>query len=385
MPVRLLPTALPWRALLRGTLVGGALLLAACTPAPHTEQARLLHFGTVVDITVRDADAARARAAIAAADQRLGDWHRRWHAWQPSELTALNACLQTGASCTVAADLAQLLHASQQLAAESDDLFNPAMGKRIADWGFLRDNMNAPMAPPAGIDPATLPRLSQLLWVDATHVRSTHPQLALDLGGIAKGWALNELVKDFRARGISSALINLGGDVAAIGDAGGRPWRIGIENHQGGEALAVLSLRDGQMAFSSGDYARRRVPEAAAAATAPPTATPGAAPVPAGSASGSAAPAAGKPVHHIIDPRTGAPATGHHLVTLVGSDGLRLQAATKALLIAGDDWQRYAGKLGTTAAFVVDRDNLRWASRALESQLEPAGTASSQWRPVDLP
>jgi len=325
----------------------GLLFLSACNPVTQTD-ARLFYFGTVIEIRVygeRD-----PQPVLSEIESNLKQWHTRFHAWQPSELTELNTTLQRGASITPADDMAIIIRRAHDLAEQSEQLFNPALGKRIAAWGFARDNMNDTTATPKTIDPKSLPTMRDLHW-QGKQLRSSNPDLQLDLGGIAKGYALDEILNLLRARGFRNAMINIGGDIGVLGQTPQRPWHIAIQNPDGSNTpLATITLNDGEMAFTSGTYARQHATE-----------------------NGNA--------HHIIDPRNGAPSQGNIAVTLVGRDGMLLQAACKVLLIAGNDWQRYADKLNVANAYVVNKKSTIELTATMMTLIDHAQT--TQWRVVE--
>jgi thiamine biosynthesis lipoprotein len=309
--------------------------LVACAP-PAATDARFFYFGTVIEVRIySEHDTAPVLQLI---EKRLASWHQRFHAWQPSELTALNAALQRGETVTPAADLAAIIRRSQQLSLLTLGLFNPALGKQFAAWGFARDNMNSALPAPAAVDPKTLPSMHDLQWQHDT-LRSVHRELQLDLGGIAKGFALQELLHLLRQHGIKHAMINIGGDVGVLGQTPTRPWQIAIQDPQHtNSALDVIRLDDGEMAFTSGIYARQH-------------------------------PSDQGPVHHIIDPRTGQPAQGNRAVTVVGRDGMLLQAASKVLLIAGEAWPELAAQIGIEAVHVVSANGQIQSNAALQRRL----------------
>lgn len=325
------------------------LTLVGCEPAP-VQQTRLQHFGTEIEIKLPDSSESRAREIFQRLDASLADWHRRWHAWQPSELTALNTALGKGETVRVAADLAGLLQRSQHYSERSDGLFNPGLGHRLAEWGFQAADPTATRPAPAAIDPALLPSMQGLSIAD-NRVASNQPQLQLDLGGIAKGYALNAMLADLRGHRVPSAFINVGGDIGVLGDFHGRPWKIGILAGPE-QVIAAIELRSGELAFSSGVYARRH-------------------------STGD-----GGSAHHILDPRTGNPARGNRAATVVGTDGELLQVASKVLLIAGRDWRHYAETLATPLALVVNEQGVIEVTEALALRLEAEPSERAKWRLV---
>ena len=105
-------------------------------------------FGTRVDVAVHGDSQAEADAAAAAVLREFDRLHRAYHAWEPSELTALNESLARGEAATVSDELAAMLKDAQHIAATGEQLFNPALGALIALWGFHTDNF-VPQRPDA--------------------------------------------------------------------------------------------------------------------------------------------------------------------------------------------------------------------------------------------
>ena len=147
--------------------------------------------------------------------------HRAYHAWQPSELTALNSALARGESATVSVELADMLRDAQALAARGDDLFNPALGKLIALWGFHSETFR-PQRPDVAAVRALLTSAPSLtdLHIAGRRVRSDNRDVQIDLEGYAKGYALDRAAAILREHGIDNALINIGGNVMALGQKG---------------------------------------------------------------------------------------------------------------------------------------------------------------------
>ena len=232
------------------------LLLSACSRAEVFRHEAFV-FGTRVDVAVYGDSQAEADAAAGAVLREFDRLHRAYHAWEPSELTVLNAALARGETATVSDELAAMLKDAQQIAATGDQLFNPALGGLIALWGFHTDNF-VPQRP----DPAQLqalldarPSMADLV-IDGNRVSSRNPAVQLDLGGYAKGYALDRAAAILRENGVANALINIGGNVMALGKKGDQPWRIGIQHPRTPAPLATLPLYDGEAVGTSGDYQR---------------------------------------------------------------------------------------------------------------------------------
>ncbi|MBS0542467.1 MAG: FAD:protein FMN transferase, partial [Proteobacteria bacterium] len=207
-----------------------AMLLAGCS-RPQVFHRESYVFGTQVSVAVYGEDEAQADAAIGAVLREFDRLHRAYHAWEPSDLTALNAAIARGETATVSDELAAMLQDAQRIAAAGDELFDPALGKLIALWGFQSDTFVPRLPDPAKVQAliAAKPRMSDLV-IDGNRVSSRNPAVQLDLGGYAKGYALDRAASLLRAQGVANALINISGNLMALGTKGGQPWRIGIQD-----------------------------------------------------------------------------------------------------------------------------------------------------------
>jgi len=316
--------------------------LAACSPPPlHQQQSYV--FGTLVEVSVYGAPEAQARAATTAVLARFDVLHRTLHAWQPSELSRLNAALARGERAAVTPELAAMLRDAQALSIQSDHLFNPAIGGLIALWGFHADTPQA-QVPDAALIAEWVrkqPRMSDLVIEDTT-ISSRNPAVQLDLGGYAKGRALDDAIEILKAHGIEHALVNIGGNVIALGTHGERPWRVGIQHPRQSGTLATLDLHDGEAIGTSGDYQRYFE-------------------------------VAGVRQHHLIDPRSGHPASGMQSVTvLVAGEraGTHSDALSKPLFIDGAArLEHNAARLGIYDYLAVDSAGQTQLSPAMKRRL----------------
>jgi thiamine biosynthesis lipoprotein len=317
-------------------------LLVACSPPPLVQQQSYV-FGTLVEVSVYGAPEAQARQATAAVLTHFDELHRQLHAWQPSELSRLNAALAKSERTSVTPELAAMLRDAQTLSVHSNDLFNPAIGGLIALWGFHADTPQSRVPDARAIAGwvKRQPRMSDL-HIENDTVWSDNPAVQLDLGGYAKGLALDEAVTILKTHGIKNALVNIGGNVIALGQHGDRPWRVGIQHPRKAGTLAMLDLRDGEAIGTSGDYQRYFE-------------------------------AGGRRYCHVIDPRSGWPASGMQSVTiLITGDhaGTRSDALSKPLFINGAArLAEGAGRLGISDYLAVDATGQIHVSPAMQARL----------------
>lgn len=304
------------------------LLLSCGREAPVYQQQSYV-FGTLVEVAIAGESEARATQLAGQVLAEFDRLHRTLHAWKPSELSRLNEAFAQGRSAPLSAELAALLRDAADLSAQSGGAFNPAIGGLIALWGFQNDEFT-PRRPDATQLAALVranPSLSDLVIGDG-EVHSRNPAVRLDLGGYAKGYALDRAAALLRSQGVKGALINIGGNILAVGNRFGQPWRVGIQHPRKPSAIAALELGDGEAIGTSGDYQRFFELD-------------------------------GKRYCHVIDPKTGYPVEGVQAVTVVVPPGKLAgtlsDVASKPIFIAGAaNWREAAARMGMEQAMRVD-------------------------------
>ena len=315
-------------------------LLAACDRQTlHRYQS--FAFGTLIEIKIRSDDNALANQASARLFSDFDSMHSDWHAWEPGKLTQTSTMLATGEWFTADKAVLAVIKLAKQYSLLSNGLFNPAIGELIRTWGF--QGSEQPRLPPTqeeiGKLLAELPTVNDI-EIDGDRMRGHNPQLKMDLGAIAKGYAVSTGIQKLRDQGIEHALINAGGDLCSIGNQGERPWRIGIRNPSGEGIMASVELENDECVFTSGDYERYFTHD-------------------------------GKRYHHIIDPRSGYPANRASSVTVLHQDGTVADAASTALFIAGPDgWQEIAKKMGVSAVMIVNKQGRIIISPSMQKRVK---------------
>lgn len=203
--------------------------------------------GTVVVVRVEARDDATAGRAVDAAFHAIAAVHAAMSFHAPdSELARLNRDAHASAQ-RVSPPLARVLRAALALARASDGRFDPTVAGRLVDSGHL------PRPDGPGADPAADWRDIRL---DAEgRVRFLRP-LWLDLGGIAKGFAVDRAVAAARAAGATSGLVNAGGDLRAFGDAV-EPLRV-RDPGDPARSFELATLRDGAVATSAPYFSAER-------------------------------------------------------------------------------------------------------------------------------
>ena len=225
----------------------------------HRYEAVEPHMGTLVKVTVYTADEQTAKAAFRAAFDRVRDLDGILSDYKPdSELNRI-AKTAVGRAVPVSEDLFTVLRASQDLAAATGGAFDVTQAPVIQLWRDARRTGRMPDA--AALRDAAARAGFRKLHLDAPRrtVRFDTPRMALDVGGIGKGYAASEAIEALEARGVRSALVAVSGDLAfSAAPPGERGWRIGV--YSGDPAVvgvpSVLELTDGAVstAGSSQQY-----------------------------------------------------------------------------------------------------------------------------------
>lgn len=305
------------------------LLLASCGKEPLYQQQAFV-FGTQIELSIYGAEEAKARAASAAVLQEFDRLHHAFHAWKPSPVSALNAAFARGERWQVTPELAAAINTATRYAEASDHLFNPAIGRLIALWGFQSDEIKAVLPAPQQI--AALiqanPRMSDITLDADGWASSRNRAVQLDFGGYAKGLALDRALSILRSHGIQNALVNIGGNLIALGQHGKRPWHVGVQHPRRPGAVLELDLKDGEAVGTSGDYQRYFELD-------------------------------GKRYCHIIDPRNGYPAMQTQAMTVIAAPGVEAGllsdiASKPAFILGAATWEAQLRRLGIEDAMRVD-------------------------------
>ncbi len=320
--------------------------LSACSKAPLHQQESFV-FGTRVEILIAGLDEAKARPAAAAVLLEFDRLHRTYHAWKPSELSTLNTAIASGKTAAVTPEMAAFITDAQRLSAAGEALFDPGIGRLISLWGFQSDEFNAALPDPVALARwrAAKPGMVDL-HLDGLRIRSSNAHVALDFGGYLKGVALDRAVSILRAQGVQNALINIGGNVMALGTKNGEHWRVGIQHPRQPGPLATVELKDGEAIGTSGDYQRYFELD-------------------------------GKRYCHLLDPRSGQPVMHTQALTVLISPrqnaGTLSDAASKPLFIAGSTWPELAHKLNVEQVLRVDAEGGIQVTAELNRRLEFVG------------
>ena len=250
------------------------------------------------DVTVRVADSREESAlAIKAALERMEEIAVKFNALDPR--SPLHAFNYQGVPIDDS-DILGLIECGLQVSLASEGAFDITVAPLLETRGFYSTSHL-----PLGGDIKTV-----LESVGYRHLISKDGQLTkdvpgvrIDLGGIAKGYALMEAVKVLKAHRVTSAMIDAGGDIYVIGKNRGRPWNVGIQDPRGRGIVGSVKVED-LAVMGSGDYERFCIHD-------------------------------GRRDHHIFDPRTGRSTDGVASVTIIHADPVIAQAWAKVPFVLG--------------------------------------------------
>lgn len=233
--------ALPWAARRRETLVRRTLPV----------------MGTHAEIAVVHRDARYAQGAIDAAFGELQAVERAMSRFRAdSDVGRVNRA--AGAAVAVSVGTALVVAEALRWAGATDGRFDPALARAVELWDVTQ---RAAPPPPEALRRYAGARLYRGVELERAagggRLRLSAPEAALDLGGIAKGYAVDRAVETLRGWGVRHALINAGGDLYALGRApDGEAWSVGVQSPTDPAALAAtLALEDRAIA-TSGSYAQ---------------------------------------------------------------------------------------------------------------------------------
>jgi thiamine biosynthesis lipoprotein len=306
--------------------------LFASPPLVCHEESRVA-MGCTATVRVCGADAGALAAFVREALDEIDRVDRLMsHYRGDSPLSRLNREAASG-PVAVEPELLEFLAECLRWSRESDGAFDVTVGPLMKAWGFFRDDGRVPADDELRRALDVVGHRHVLLDREVGTVRFDRPGVELDLGGIAKGYAVDRVVELLRGRGVASALVNLGGSsVYGLGSPPGKErWDIGVQDPVRSDRVALtVPLSDRSLSVAGG-YARFFEKDGVA-------------------------------YSHIMDPRTGRPVQGVLSVAVLGPSATEGDALDDVLFVDGT--RRAAAMLkrhpSTEAVFFLPQPGKRW-------------------------
>lgn len=275
----------------------------ACGEEVRVERSRPM-MGTMVEITVLGPDRDLCDRAVEQAFQAIETVDRLMSVYkEDSQVSQLN---RSAGKAWAALDpqVLDVLEAAVLYSRLSEGAFDVTVGPLLRLWGFYREKGHLP-------SPQEIRRVRSLVNYREIEIdrpggrgRLKRPGMAVDLGGIAKGYAVDKAVEALKKNGIRQGMVNTG-DLYAFGESKEKgPWRIGLQHpRKRGEIATILEVEDRAVA-TSGNYERYFVLK-------------------------------GKRYAHIFDPRTGWPTQGMASVTILADRTMEAEALAVSVFVLG--------------------------------------------------
>lgn len=295
---------------------------------------KLFGMDTVVDITVYGEN---AQQAVTKANEELVRLENLLSVTKDeSDITKINQ--NAGIKTAVSAEVMEILSKAQTVSKQTGGIFDVTVYPVVKAWGFTTDERHVP-------DERTLQALlphvdyNKLLLDFDENTVSMEQNMAVDLGGIAKGYASQKIADTLKQNGVQSAVLNLGGNVQTIGrKPDGKNWGVAVEYPGTQEHFARVDVGETSL-ITSGAYQRYFEEN-------------------------------GKKYHHIIDPRTGMPAdSGLKSATVVCGDPVVGDALSTALFIMGTRGaQEYYNQYGGFDYILLTEDDEVYITKGIEKR-----------------
>jgi FAD:protein FMN transferase len=289
--------------------------------------------GTRIAVELWAADRATADREIEAVMQEMHRIDALMSTYKPSSQVSLVNAEAAQRAVRVDADLFGLLQTSLDYSRITEGAFDIT----YASVGYLYDFRHA-IKPTDQEIARALPAVNYrhvVLDPNAQTVRFMRAGVRIDLGGIAKGWAVDRGIDLLRAAGVERAMVTAGGDTRIIGDRFGKPWMVGIRDPREERKVIVRVPLDDAALSTSGDYERFFEAD-------------------------------GVRYHHILEPATGRPARAVRSVTVIGPTATRTDGLSKTIFVLGiERGMQILDRLGDVDAIAIDERGEVFYSRGL--------------------
>jgi thiamine biosynthesis lipoprotein len=294
--------------------------------------------GTVVEVTLIGESEEEAKKAALQAFQEIKRIESLMSPWiESSDISRMNR--SAGKNWRkVSPETMEVIKTAQKISGLSGGGFDVTVAPLVELWRGAREK---------GIPPSNeevrktlnLVNFKELSVDPGRGVYLRKERMSVDLGGIAKGYAVDKAFERLRSLGYKNLIINAGGDLRAGGSKSDQPWTIGIQHPRDSQKImAKVSISD-ETSATSGDYEKFFIHQ-------------------------------GKRYHHILNPKDGFPADGCQSVTIIGKDGMTTDGLATAVFVLGPD-KGYAlcQKLEGVECLIVDSEGNMILSSGLKARI----------------
>lgn len=294
--------------------------------------------GTVIEIILQGDDEATASKAALQAFQEIKVTEQRMSPWvETSDVSRLNR--SAGEEWVrVSPETLDVIRRSLEISRLSEGAFDMTVAPLARLWRKAGEQ-GVPPSPREIKKVLRLVNFKEVFFRPDGALFLKKRGMAVDLGGIAKGYAVDRAVGTLTSLGYQNLVVNAGGDLRTRGFKKDGPWSIGIQDPRSPEKLMATVPLSGSAMATSGDYEKYFFHQ-------------------------------GKRYHHLIDPKTGRPADGCRSVTVLAKDAMTADAMATAVFILGPE-KGYAlcQKLEAVECFIVDREGRRLATPGLKEKI----------------
>jgi FAD:protein FMN transferase len=290
--------------------------------------------GTAIAVDLWYDEEARGRALTQAVIDEMHRIDDLMSTYKPdSELSRINARAANEAM-PVSAELLMLIQQALSFSQLTDGAFDITYASAGQYYDYRK-----------GIGPNPEQLAQALPAIDYHHVRVDpqgatirflYPGVRIDLGGIAKGYAVDRCVAMLKAAGVRSAMVNAGGDTRVLGKHWKQPWMVGIRDPRNEEGLVTMIPLEDTAISTSGDYERYFEKD-------------------------------GVRFHHILNPHTGISSSGVRSVSIIGADATTTDALSTSVFVMGtEQGLKLVNSLPDIEAIIIDNQGKMFYSKGLD-------------------
>ena len=283
--------------------------------------------GTLVGVSARGPDGDALEHAIRGVFAEMERLEAILSEWQPDSAVSRVNQSAGRAPVRVPLELVEVMEIADQTARATEGSFDSTWAALSPFWRLEAPDFRPPAADAVAVARKLVDYHDVVLDVQARTLFLKRCGMRLGLGGIAKAYIAERAADHAVASGVTHILIDAGGDVVARGRNGERPWTVGIRDpRSSSHLLATVDLHN-EVVATSGDYEHFIDID-------------------------------GHRYHHLLDPRTGYPASASRSATVIAPDGALAEALSTALFVLGPPGLDILSSFASTAALLVDADGV---------------------------